>query len=80
MVASGSAGAEDASFAAVVRSVWATGGWRGFYRGFAVTLIAYLPGGSIWWGAYGGAKAVSAESRMIQQHVPTVVEQAVAAS
>ena len=82
MVASGATGvaAEDQSFLAVVRSIMVTGGWRGFYRGFGVTLVAYLPGGSVWWGAYGGARAVVADHTAIRQRVPTVIEQAVAAT
>ena len=52
MVAAGGASATEASFVGVSRSILETGGWRGFYRGFGVTLIGYLPGGSVWWAAY----------------------------
>ncbi len=37
------AAAADTSFAAVVHSILHTSGWRGLYRGFGVTLVAYLP-------------------------------------
>ena len=41
------------------RSVVANG-WSGLYRGLGVSLVAHLPGGSVWWGAYGGARAFAA--------------------
>ena len=72
MVASGASGtqASDASVSHVIRDVWQTSGLRGYYRGFGVTLIAYLPGGSVWWAAYGGAREAAAG----QQAVPIVLE------
>ena len=73
MVASGTSGAAaaDQSVSHVVRDVWHASGWRGFYRGFGVTLIAYLPGGSVWWAAYGGAR----EAATGQKVVPELLEQ-----
>ena len=47
--------AADASFSAVVSSIFATQGLGGFYRGIGVTPVASsgLLGGSVlWWGAY----------------------------
>ncbi|EOD12268.1 hypothetical protein EMIHUDRAFT_459688 [Emiliania huxleyi CCMP1516] len=78
MVASGSGGAAaaDASAAHVVRDIWSTSGWSGFYRGFGVTLIAYLPGGSVWWAAYGGARSAASG----QQLMPDLAELALAAT
>mmetsp|Transcript_26408 Transcript_26408/g.55456 ORF Transcript_26408/g.55456 Transcript_26408/m.55456 type:complete len:301 (+) Transcript_26408:169-1071(+) len=35
------------------RAIIATNGVLGLYRGFGVSLLAYLPGGTVWWGAYG---------------------------
>ena len=78
MVASGTAGARaaDKSAAYVLRDIWSTSGWTGFYRGFGVTLVAYLPGGSVWWAGYGGSRAAVAE----QEVLPPLVEQAAAAT
>ena len=61
----------------VFRSIVASGGWRGLYRGFGVTLVAYLPGGSVWWGAYGGARAWSAERQL---GLPNLLEQVLGAT
>ena len=78
MVASGTRGAAAAEQSAlhVARDIWHTSGWRGFYRGFGVTLVAYLPGGSVWWAAYGGARAAVAD----QPRLPAVAEQLAAAT
>ena len=78
MVANGGSGAQtaDAAVSHVVRDIWQNSGFRGFYRGFGVTLIAYLPGGSVWWAAYGGAR----EAASGQQTVPVLLEQAVSAA
>ena len=78
MVASGSGGAAaaDASAAHVVRDIWSTSGWSGFYRGFGVTLIAYLPGGSVWWAAYGGARSAASGQKLM----PDLAELALAAT
>jgi solute carrier family 25 protein 44 len=78
MVASGASGeaAADQSFSAVVRSVYDNGGLRGFYRGLGVTLLAYLPGGSVWWGAYGGARFAIGE-KGLGQRIPETAERMV---
>jgi solute carrier family 25 protein 44 len=83
MVANGSssgANAADASAVHVVREILATSGWRGLYRGFGVTLVAYLPGGSVWWSAYGGARAAVADHPSVVQQLHPVIEQATAAT
>jgi solute carrier family 25 protein 44 len=79
MVASGASGAAatDQSFWAVVRSVREVGGFPAFYRGFGVTLLTYLPGGSVWWGAYGGARALADERNL---GLPEMAERVAAAT
>lgn len=79
MVAAGGTCTTESSFVGVSRSIASTSGWRGFYRGFGVTLIAYLPGGSVWWAAYGGAKEVAAQNGVLHA-IPQVLAQAVAAT
>lgn len=66
MVAQGNAGGvlADASASHVVRDVLATSGWRGLYRGLGVTLATYVPGGSTWWAAYGGAREAIAGQQL----------------
>ena len=78
MAGAGGTSATETSFIGVVRSIYETGGWRGFYRGFGVTLIGYLPGGSVWWAAYGGATEAAAQS--VSTAVPQVAVQAAAAT
>jgi len=51
----------------VIRSIVASG-WTGLYRGLGVSLAAYLPAGSVWWGAYGGAKAYFARLEASRLH------------
>ena len=80
MAAAGSASAAETTFFGVVRSIAATGGMAGFYRGFGVTLVAYLPGGSVWWAAYGGAKGTAAQSPGVSRAMPQSVLQALAAT
>ena len=75
MVASGTA-SKDVSASHVAHDIWRSSGWRGFYRGFGITLVAYLPGGSVWWAAYGGVREAFAG----QTIVPGVVEQFAAAT
>jgi solute carrier family 25 protein 44 len=45
----------------VFRSVLANEGFIGLYRGFGLSLLAYLPAQSLWWGTYGGVQAAIAE-------------------
>ena len=52
------------SGSAVLRSVLATQGPIGLYRGFGISLMAYLPAQSLWWGTYGGSQAA------IREHMP----------
>lgn len=47
MVAAGGTSVAEVSFFGVTRSIFEASGWSGFYRGFGVTLIGYLPGGSV---------------------------------
>eukprot|EP01119_Soliformovum_irregulare_P004858 TRINITY_DN1600_c0_g1_i1.p1 TRINITY_DN1600_c0_g1~~TRINITY_DN1600_c0_g1_i1.p1 ORF type:complete len:326 (+),score=58.85 TRINITY_DN1600_c0_g1_i1:135-1112(+) len=35
-----------------VRQIFATEGFRGFYRGFAATLVAWTPASAFWWFSY----------------------------
>ena len=79
VAAGGGAPASESSFFGVARNVFATSGWIGFYRGFGVTLLGYLPGGSVWWAAYGGAKEVAAQSAAAPA-MPVVATQAAAAT
>ena len=51
------AGAGEATAAQVVRAILKESGPLGLYRGFGVSLVAHLPGGSIWWASYAGARA-----------------------
>eukprot|EP00962_Isochrysis_galbana_P010211 scaffold2825_cov111-Isochrysis_galbana.AAC.10 len=61
----------------VFRSIVASG-WTGLYRGLGVSLVANLPGGSVWWGAYGGARALVARQPEAAR-LPDLVEQTLAA-
>ena len=45
------------SFTREVRSIVETSGVRGLFRGLGISLAIGLPAGSIWWGAYGSARA-----------------------
>ena len=45
------------SFSREVRSIVETSGVRGLFRGLGISLAIGLPAGSIWWGAYGSARA-----------------------
>ncbi|KNE72367.1 hypothetical protein AMAG_16850 [Allomyces macrogynus ATCC 38327] len=40
----------------VARAIFATHGLRGFYQGLAPHLLAYVPSGAVYWGAYEAAK------------------------
>ena len=41
-------------------------GWRGFYRGFGISLFSSLPTGSIWWATYSGSQEWLKKSNHIQ--------------
>jgi len=40
----------------VMKSVIQGDGWKGFYRGFGLSLFASLPTGTIWWATYSGCQ------------------------
>lgn len=40
----------------LVRHIRKTEGWKGFYRGFGISLVSSLPTGSIWWATYSGCQ------------------------
>ena len=69
------AGAGEATAAQVVRAILKESGPLGLYRGFGVSLVAHLPGGSIWWASYAGARA-----RLGAAALPALAEQALAAA
>jgi solute carrier family 25 protein 44 len=69
--------AKGETAASVFRSIVASG-WTGLYRGLGVSLVTYLPGGSVWWGAYGGARAFVARQPDAKR-LPGQVEQTLAA-
>ena len=45
------------SFSREVRSIVESGGVRGLFRGLGISLAIGLPAGTIWWSAYGSARA-----------------------
>ena len=57
------AGAGEATAAQVVRAILKESGPLGLYRGFGVSLVAHLPGGSIWWASYAARARASAPPR-----------------
>jgi solute carrier family 25 protein 44 len=69
--------AKGETAASVFRSIVASG-WTGLYRGLGVSLVTHLPGGSVWWGAYGGARALVARQPETAR-LPALVEQTLAA-
>jgi len=62
MVSSRASNGATESALSIVRSILRSNGVAGLYRGFGITLISYLPGSSIWWGSYGGARACLSRS------------------
>ena len=57
----------------VIRSIVDTSGVAGLYRGFGISMVAYLPGGSVWWGAYGASQAAA---EAFSEEIPVVVRRA----
>ncbi|KAG5179729.1 mitochondrial carrier domain-containing protein [Tribonema minus] len=55
LMVAGIAGGEGGptTAAAIAREVYATGGVRGFYRGFAAAVMQFAPTSAAWWSAYG---------------------------
>ncbi|CCI50062.1 hypothetical protein ABG067_006365 [Albugo candida] len=41
------------NMSSIVRAIYHSEGWRGFYRGYFVSIATYAPSSSIWWGSYG---------------------------
>lgn len=40
----------------IVKHVWRTEGWRGFFRGYLPYLAVYGPGSAVWWAVYEASK------------------------
>ncbi|XP_017889613.1 solute carrier family 25 member 44 [Ceratina calcarata] len=36
----------------IIKSIYQTDGYRGFYRGYVASLCAYVPNSALWWGLY----------------------------
>lgn len=36
----------------IIKSIYHTDGYRGFYRGYIASLCAYVPNSALWWGLY----------------------------
>jgi len=53
---------DGASIGGVLRHLMHTAGPLGLYRGFTISLMTYLPGGTIWWGSYGGARSLASSA------------------
>lgn len=64
----------SSSAVAIVRQIVARDGAAGVYRGFGLSLLAYLPGGSVWWGSY------SASSQLLSPMPHPLVAQACSAT
>lgn len=42
----------------VARTILKTEGFRGFYRGFGLSLMTYSPSSAVWWASYGSSQRV----------------------
>jgi solute carrier family 25 protein 44 len=51
----------------ISRHILNTEGWKGFYRGFGVSLFSSLPTGSIWWATYSGCQEWVKTSDYVQE-------------
>jgi len=47
---------EQGSAVAIMSDIMKRDGWKGFYRGFGMSLFTSLPVGSMWWGTYSGCQ------------------------